>query len=711
MKKLYFLLFTLLIASVSFSQATGDIAFVGFNADGDDDFAIVALADISASTTIYFTDNESDGMGGFTSGEGQLEWTTPGTVIPAGTVITFTDTDSDGNANYGVSIGTLADIGAGGLNLSGNGDAIFAYIGTDEVTPTTFLAGAQNTTSASAYGDLTGTNLTIGSTFVIFTASGTPDGAVYTGPRDTLADFSDYLSLIGSAGNWDTTTGSSNGELILPFDTTAFEESASAMPTISITAPSDGALINSGTTSVDLEWSTFNTDGSEFVSVNVNGNVTTPANSPFAITTMDGQTYNVTVQLLNPGGVLDTQMITFSVAFPCTLSIDNTVETCDSINEGTGDTYNTVVSFSGAGNSTYTIDTGGVGTVVDGANLNTMATGTFSITGIPENTNVVINIVGDVANSGCDFNTFVSSPICDPQLQLPFTENFEYGITAGDLTAVSAGEWENHSGTIAVQYSENSIVLNGYDARASFGGSAVLSPSNSEDVNLPFTEQTSGKVYMSALVKVSVVNGTNYFWHFNSSGFLGKIGAKSDGGTGINFGIGAAGSPQFGSTSYVLNTTYLLVASFDIATGKADLHVLTAPIGTEPTTPEATDTDAGQIGSSVSAVAFRQSGGIANVTLDGVRVAKTWSNLSLSNNDFDTREFSIFPNPTNTGDVTISSVNATPIAVTVFDILGKQVKTETISNNRLDVSNLKSGIYLLRLTQDGATSTKKLVIR
>ena len=31
--------------------------------------------------------------------------------------------------------------------------------------------------------------------------------------------------------------------------------------------------------------------------------------------------------------------------------------------------------------------------------------------------------------------------------------------------------------------------------------------------------------------------------------------------------------------------------------------------------------------------------------------------------------------------------------------------------DRLDVSNLKSGIYLLRLTQDGATSTKKLVIR
>lgn len=85
--------------------------------------------------------------------------------------------------------------------------------------------------------------------------------------------------------------------------------------------------------------------------------------------------------------------------------------------------------------------------------------------------------------------------------------------------------------------------------------------------------------------------------------------------------------------------------------------------------------------------------------------------FALSTDNFEVNKFSIFPNPTNTGEVNISSVNATPITVTVFDILGKQVKNATISNNRLDVSNLKSGIYLLRLTQDGATSTKKLVIR
>ena len=51
--------------SFGWGLSTGDISFTAFNADGEDDFAIVALADIPANTTIYFSDNEpnSDGTG------------------------------------------------------------------------------------------------------------------------------------------------------------------------------------------------------------------------------------------------------------------------------------------------------------------------------------------------------------------------------------------------------------------------------------------------------------------------------------------------------------------------------------------------------------------------------------------------------------------------------------------------------------------------
>ena len=80
--------------SFGWGLSTGDIAFTAFNADGDDDFAIVALADIPANTTIYFSDNEpnSDGTGFLDYNEGQLKWATGGSTISQGTIIIFTDT-------------------------------------------------------------------------------------------------------------------------------------------------------------------------------------------------------------------------------------------------------------------------------------------------------------------------------------------------------------------------------------------------------------------------------------------------------------------------------------------------------------------------------------------------------------------------------------------------------------------------------------------
>ena len=45
------------------AQSTGDITFVGFNADGDDDFAVLVLKDLPANTLIYFTDNEPNVAG------------------------------------------------------------------------------------------------------------------------------------------------------------------------------------------------------------------------------------------------------------------------------------------------------------------------------------------------------------------------------------------------------------------------------------------------------------------------------------------------------------------------------------------------------------------------------------------------------------------------------------------------------------------------
>ncbi|OZV70578.1 T9SS type A sorting domain-containing protein [Winogradskyella aurantia] len=87
--------------------------------------------------------------------------------------------------------------------------------------------------------------------------------------------------------------------------------------------------------------------------------------------------------------------------------------------------------------------------------------------------------------------------------------------------------------------------------------------------------------------------------------------------------------------------------------------------------------------------------------------------VSLSTPTFDVNNgVKIYPNPTNTGRVTISSSNANAMRISVFNVLGKQVKKAAIQpNTSLDVSNLKSGIYIVRLEQNNATTTKKLIIK
>ncbi len=238
----------LLTAGMSFGQSAGDIAFVGFNADGDDDFAIVALVDISANTTIYFTDNEPNAAGdGFLDfNEGSLTWDTGGSLISAGTVITFTDTDSDGNANFGASVGTLTTSSFdAGMNLSGSGDALYAVIGSpDGDNITAWLAGAQNA-SGNEGANFSATGLTDGTDFVdISGGSGTPDGGEYD-RSTTSGSKSDLLAEINDSANW--TLEASNGENLLPFTTTSFTVSSSSIPDLTISGTEGWRMLSTPT--------------------------------------------------------------------------------------------------------------------------------------------------------------------------------------------------------------------------------------------------------------------------------------------------------------------------------------------------------------------------------------------------------------------------------------------------------------------------------
>lgn len=74
-------------------------------------------------------------------------------------------------------------------------------------------------------------------------------------------------------------------------------------------------------------------------------------------------------------------------------------------------------------------------------------------------------------------------------------------------------------------------------------------------------------------------------------------------------------------------------------------------------------------------------------------------------------DFKIYPNPAS-DFITIESNNLKVSAIAIYDILGKQVLSQKeLTDNQLDVSNLKNGIYFLNISANGNSITKKVIIQ
>lgn len=208
----------------------GDLAFVGWNVDGDDDLAFALFADTSPGTTVWFTDNEWQGTA-WNTGEGVMQWAS-NAVLAAGTVVVLRDIDAAGNPLRGASHGTLS----GSLQLATTGETVYAYLGATSSTPSTFL-GAISTRAgdySGSGGTLAGTGLSAGSTAVLLAANSR--GGQYAGSRTDRNSFAEYLPRIGNAAQWSSQT--TDGELALPFDSTPFTLQTSAAQTTATPEPS-----------------------------------------------------------------------------------------------------------------------------------------------------------------------------------------------------------------------------------------------------------------------------------------------------------------------------------------------------------------------------------------------------------------------------------------------------------------------------------------
>jgi len=321
-------------------------------------------------------------------------------------------------------------------------------------------------------------------------------------------------------------------------------------------------------------------------------------------------------------------------------------------------------------------------------------------------------------------NATVNFTVANTPPTLPIYEGFDYSVAAnlGDQS-----NWTNLNSGDEIVVAAGNLSYSGLPPST---GNMVNFDGTGFDPYFEFIPVTSGTVYASFIFNVTDISAMTdltdggYFAAIadGTTSYDARIWARpnpdASGSTyDIGFGNVSSTPPNTSPTVYNVGDAVFAVISYDIDTGvtNAWINPGSGDFGGSAPTPTLTDTDASPA-SSISKFFLRQDsvGETPFIAFDELRIGTSWNDVTtnaLSVNDFTGNNFKVFPNPTSLGYINISSKNQSVMKVGVYDILGKQVIEETVSNKLLDVSALNSGIYIMKISQDNVTVTKKLVIK
>jgi hypothetical protein len=367
------------------------------------------------------------------------------------------------------------------------------------------------------------------------------------------------------------------------------------------------------------------------------------------------------------------------------------------------DTYSVTFPFTGGNTATYTLST--TGGTIGGDNPSSVASGNIIITGITENTNITFTVSG-----GCDIIKNVLSPECKPINSLPYTEHFNY--TLGNSLGAEQ-MWTN------VNSGDNVLAAAGnlaYTGTTPSGNSVSFSGAGIETFS-PFTATTAGTVYYSFLMNITdMTNVTTdltetYFAGLtdDTKSYMARLFVKKNG-TQYQLGFDSASTTtNYDATLRNVSDVVLVVMGYDFAANKLsawfnpDLSTFTA---LTPATLVNTPTAIVNLGGFI----LRQDGAASTptITIDELKISTTFPSLSVKQNAIS--GLGVYPNPVTKGTLHITSDSASAKSVAIFDVLGKQVLNAKTSNNTVNVSNLKGGVYIVKITEEGKTDTRKLII-
>ena len=86
----------------------------------------------------------------------------------------------------------------------------------------------------------------------------------------------------------------------------------------------------------------------------------------------------------------------------------------------------------------------------------------------------------------------------------------------------------------------------------------------------------------------------------------------------------------------------------------------------------------------------------------------------VSVNDAETpkvKGFKMYPNPAYGEEIYITTATNGTKDIQVFDIFGEAVLKDRIATNTFNISRLVPGVYVLQVTEDKKTMTRKLVVK
>ncbi|WP_438961513.1 lamin tail domain-containing protein [Nonlabens sp.] len=507
-------------------------------------------------------------------------------------------------------------------------------------------------------------------------------GTQVDGTGETWEYLDSYAKRVDGTGpdatfnqaNWTTTApnsldnqcGTTTFETIV--GTGSYSATANTNPTITLTSPNNGSTLPSGTTSVDVTWTSLNLPAGGTFTVTVNGTATSNATSPFAVSVSDGVTYAVTVDMLDGTTVVATDSTSFDVSFPCDLQLGTITETCQTSTSGV-DLYDVTIDYTAGGTSTYTIDTAGNGTV-GGDDPSTVAAGQITITGVTEGVDFTVTVTGDPANSSCSINRNISSPACLAN------------VTCANPGDIILTEIMQNPSAAADNEGEYFEVYNTTNTAIDMLGYEIVDLTNSAE---NFTIITSvivpanGYAVFVANADTNLNGGiTPAYVYDGTSTFLGN------------------GSDEI---SIQCSGTVIDEVSWDNGATFPDGNGVSMELALSKY--NATDNDLGaNWGPATSTYGAGDLGtpGAAN-------------DFTLSNNQFTMNSVKMFPNPLNGTTLNFSVENGNAIDVIIYSALGQQVINKSGVTNTLNVSSLDAGLYIVKISQEGNSQTRKLVVQ